>query len=498
MRENDAKGPEAPSSAVEVAALLAGAPPERHVHNAIDQIRAHLKSSGQRLVVLDDDPTGSQSVHDVPVLTAWSVSDLSAAMEGPDRVIFVLTNSRSMAAPEAVGVIHEVATNLNEAAPHLVQQIRFVSRSDSTLRGHFPDETDELQAVASGGARPYNGVLLCPAFFEAGRVTIDDIHWTTVGDRLVPVGDTEFARDRAFGYTSSNLRDWVVEKSGGRIGRDDVASLSLSAIRLGGPPAVRDALAQLDGGQTIVVNAAAYSDLEVVVLGLLEAESQGRRFICRTGPSFVRVRAGIHSRGPLKTSDLYPDGARSGHGLVVVGSHTAQTSRQMAAATGHCVLAECEIQVPRLLQDDTAFAAEVDRVITQVTAALRQQNVLLFTSRTVAPTSEAAGALTASARVSKALTAVVAGIVPRQPLRWLVAKGGITSSDLATRGLGVRAARVLGQIFPGMVSVWRLEIGGTNTVGMPYVVFPGNVGDDWALVRVLETLQACTAQLEAD
>lgn len=341
MGDDEAKKAEALFSAVDVAAPLADAPPERHVHNAIDQIRAKLNANGQRLVVLDDDPTGSQSVHDVPVLTAWSVSDLRSAMKGPDRVVFVLTNSRSMAASEAVGVIHEVATNLSEAAPHLVEQIRFVSRSDSTLRGHFPDETDELQAVASGGGRSYNGVLLCPAFLEAGRVTIDDVHWTTVGDRLVPVGETEFARDRAFGYTSSNLRDWVAEKSARRIGRDDVASLSLSTIRLGGPAAVRDALARLDGGQTIVVNAAAYSDLEVVVLGLLEAESLGRRFVCRTGPSFVRARAGIQPRGPLAASDLYPDGARSGHELVVLGSHTALTSRQMAAATSRCVLAQC-------------------------------------------------------------------------------------------------------------------------------------------------------------
>jgi uncharacterized protein YgbK (DUF1537 family) len=61
----------------------------------------------------------------------------------------------------------------------------------------------------------------------------------------------------------------------------------------------------------------------------------------------------------------------------------------------------------------------------------------------------------------------------------LIAKGGITSSDIATKSLKVKLAMVAGSILPG-VPVWKL---GEESLfpGMHYVIFPGNVGGDDAL-----------------
>jgi uncharacterized protein YgbK (DUF1537 family) len=75
------------------------------------------------------------------------------------------------------------------------------------------------------------------------------------------------------------------------------------------------------------------------------------------------------------------------------------------------------------------------------------------------------------------LISIVRGLQVRP--RFLIAKGGITSSDVATRGLGVRRALVRGQILPG-VPVWRLGAE-ARFPGLDYVVFPGNVGGDTAL-----------------
>ncbi|KAL4396929.1 hypothetical protein AHAS_Ahas01G0141000 [Arachis hypogaea] len=50
--------------------------------------------------------------------------------------------------------------------------------------------------------------------------------------------DTEFAKDVAFGYKSSNLHDWVEEKTGGRIPASTVASVSIKLLRKGVPDAV--------------------------------------------------------------------------------------------------------------------------------------------------------------------------------------------------------------------------------------------------------------------
>jgi uncharacterized protein YgbK (DUF1537 family) len=75
----------------------------------------------------------------------------------------------------------------------------------------------------------------------------------------------------------------------------------------------------------------------------------------------------------------------------------------------------------------------------------------------------------------------------RRP-RYLLAKGGITSSDIATRGLGIRRALVLGQILPG-VPVWQSGPE-SRFPGMPYIVFPGNVGGVEALAEVCKQLKA--------
>jgi uncharacterized protein YgbK (DUF1537 family) len=87
--------------------------------------------------------------------------------------------------------------------------------------------------------------------------------------------------------------------------------------------------------------------------------------------------------------------------------------------------------------------------------------------------------------VSAAVTEVVRGALPARPA-WVVAKGGITSHDVAVRGLGIRRATVLGQLLPGMVSVFRPIDAAPEVVGTPYVVFAGNVGDETTLASVID------------
>ena len=71
--------------------------------------------------------------------------------------------------------------------------------------------------------------------------------------------------------------------------------------------------------------------------------------------------------------------------------------------------------------------------------------------------------------------------------RYILAKGGITSSDIATRALNVKKAMVLGQILPG-VPVWKLGAE-SRFPNLAYIVFPGNVGDDRALIAVVRQLK---------
>jgi uncharacterized protein YgbK (DUF1537 family) len=443
-------------------------------------------ADGLLLGVLDDDPTGSQAVHGVQVVTALEEEAYAAALAGPAATCFVLTNTRSLDEPAAAGVNVRAARGLVSVAERRGTRVQLVSRSDSTLRGHVMAEVAALESVRRATAgRGYDGVLLVPAFLEAGRLTAGDIHWARAGGRLVPVGETEFARDAAFGYRASNLRDFVAEKSGGTIRRDDVASIGLADIRLGGPERVRELLAGARDGRWVVVNATEYSDLEAVAAGVLIAERAGSSFLFRTGPSFVRALAGMDPRAPLRSADIWPAGGPppGGHGLVVVGSHVGQTSRQLAALRARGGIASVELDVPAVVAG-REVAADTAR---QVIAALHDGDVLLYTSRAVATGTDGAGSLAIARTVSAALSRIAGQALAARPA-WIVAKGGITSHDIAQQGLGIRRAEVAGQLFPGVISLLRPLDAAPGAIGVPYVVFAGNVGDDETLADVVSIL----------
>jgi uncharacterized protein YgbK (DUF1537 family) len=305
-----------------------------------------------------------------------------------------------------------------------------------------------------------------------------------VSGKLTPAGDTEFAQDATFGYTSSNLRDFIAEKSDGTITADQVHRITLDDIRLGGPSRVAEVLDGVTGGAFVVVNATDYADLEIVVLGLLEVQDHGRSFGYRSGPSFVRALAGLEPQEPLAAQQIWPGGNPGGHGLVVVGSHVGLTSRQVAKAQERGGMTETELHVPTLIDPDRrdAHVAEIGR---QVVEALATSDVLLFTSRTLMRGGDADDSLAISRNVSTAVIEVVQAALAAHPA-WVVAKGGITSHDVAVRGLGIRRAEVMGQLFPGMVSVFRPIEAAPEAVGTPYVVFAGNVGDDDTLAEVVD------------
>ena len=325
-------------------------PAELALPDARARIRAAHLRSGRRIVVLDDDPTGSQTVHDVTAVFALDAAEYAQALAGPGSTCFILTNSRSLSEPDAVRLTYRAGCELFALAARMGVPVSVVSRGDSTLRGHLIAEVRALlaarQEVTGHG---FDGVLLVPCYVEAGRFTVADTHWAMVDGHPVPVGETEFARDVTFGYSSSDLRDVVVEKSRGEIDRRDVLSLTLEDIRGGGPQRVAEVLSGVRGGRFVVVNAVTYADLEVAVLGLQEAERGGQEFLHRSGPSFVRALAGQEPQPPLAARQIWPAGRPSGHGLVVVGSHVGLTNSQVEVARGDAGMVEVVVDVPEVL-----------------------------------------------------------------------------------------------------------------------------------------------------
>lgn len=241
--------------------------PDEYPDNAQGQIaRILTTTSPNRLVVLDDDPTGTQTSHDISVLTVWDLPTLIAEFdELSSPGFFILTNSRAYPPVEAEKLLREVCHNVALAAKATRQGVDVVLRSDSTLRGHFPLEVDIAQEVFGA----VDAWVLAPFFHQGGRVTLNDVHYVAEGDRLVPAGSTQFARDATFGYASSNLKDYVREKASGRFTPELLHSVSIDEIRNGGPDGVCKKLVGLPRGAVVIVNAAAESDMHVFVAGLL-------------------------------------------------------------------------------------------------------------------------------------------------------------------------------------------------------------------------------------
>ena len=462
-------------------ATLADLPPV-WPESRLAAIQAKLPRAA-KLVVLDDDPTGTQTVYDVPVLTTWTVDDLAAELAAPGPVFYILTNSRSLPLPAAQALNAEIGARLAAAQAQTGRRAVVVSRSDSTLRGHYPGEVD---ALATALGLDDAATLIIPFFLEGGRYTIDNVHYVAEGDQLIPAAQTPFARDAAFGYRHSDLREWVAEKTGGRVAPEDVAAVTLDHLRRGGPATVATTLSGLVAGQVAVVNAAHLRDLEVLVDALLDVEATGKQFVYRTAASFVQIRVGLPTRPLLAAADLKlsPEGG----GLFVVGSYVPKTTGQVAELLALPEIAPVEIAVPALL-DSARRAAEIARCRAAVDAALAaDRDTVVYTSRDLITGDDAAASLAIGQQVSSAVVAIVAGLTERP--RYLVAKGGITSSDIATQALGIRRALVLGQILPG-VPVWQTGAEsqrGPSGRGLPYIVFPGNVGGSDALVQIAQRL----------
>ncbi|MCW8963354.1 MAG: four-carbon acid sugar kinase family protein [Gammaproteobacteria bacterium] len=432
-----------------------------------------------KIIVLDDDPTGSQTVHSCLLLTRWDVDTLKEGLRDKAPLFFVLTNTRGIDAESAANITREVCINLKQALDELAaagQVINplVVSRSDSTLRGHYPVETD----VIAEELGPFDAHFMVPAFFEGGRFTKDSVHYLVVDDVPVPVHKTEFARDSVFGYQHSYLPDYVEEKTRGRIQSGDVERFQLEDVR--GDSLAR--LMKLENNACCVVDCETQDDLNHFSNQLMEAASQGKRFLFRSAASLLTALAQLPPQ-PVKAEDMsrYVSDARPG--VVLVGSHVQKTTQQLHELLKMPGLRPVEIDVDQIeKQRDKLFESVMEDIIE---THLSGDTVVIFTSRVEKTFASQADRLDFGIQVSNFLMDIVRNLPVR--VGFLISKGGITSNDVLSKGLNLRASRVVGQILPGC-SVVRCASDHERFADLPVVIFPGNVGDEFSLAKAYERL----------
>lgn len=471
--------------------LCANAPVEKKIP-ATQVATAAKEANSPIFIVLDDDPTGTQSVANLPVLTKWEPADLRWALDTGAPAIYVMTNSRSLDPEAARRVNEEVVAATYAAAGD--QPVAFVSRSDSTLRGHYPLEPDTLAAaVKNHSGQEIDGVVLVPAFSDAGRITVNAVHYagnTKTG--FVPVGETEFAKDATFGYQNSSLPAWVEEKTAGRFTQDQVITISLADLRSHDLSGAVAKLMEAEHQQPIVVDCVSEDDLRLLSLALIAAEEQGKTFVYRVGPPFVRARIGQAAHEPLSVAQIQR--SKQGidtapYGLVVIGSHVQLTTRQLQTLVANQKVQQIELDVQTILGPDRD--QHLKDLVRQISCALDTTTVVFQTSRKLITGTDGADSLAISRKVSAALVQVVREVLDLVKPAFVIAKGGITSSDVASKGLEIRHALVVGPMLPGIVSLWSAQDG--PAAGIPYIVFAGNVGDDESLNQVTAKLLAAAS-----
>ncbi|MGC9524729.1 MAG: four-carbon acid sugar kinase family protein [Limnospira sp.] len=432
-----------------------------------------------KIIVLDDDPTGSQTVHSCLLLTRWDVDTLRLGLADQSPIFFILTNTRALTPEDANAVTREVTHNLKEAiAAESVQDFMVVSRSDSTLRGHYPIETDAIAEELG----PFDAHFLVPAFFEGGRITRNGIHYLNVDGVDTPVHETEFARDSVFGYHHSYLPDYVAEKTGGKIPAEAVEVFKLDTLRNG----TLDRLMHLTGNQCVGVDGETQADLDRFASDVLTAASRGKRFLFRSAASILTSLAALGSQ-PLPPEEMGKYTRHQKPGVVLMGSHVKKSTRQLERLLEEADVVGVEVDVSHLLEDTPARREELCRQICDRVAAIHAEGKtpVIYTSREEITFENTQVRLKFGATVSALLMDIVQGLP--EDIGFLISKGGITSNDVLSTGLALRTARLLGQVLPGC-SMVKTPANHPQFPNLPVVLFPGNVGDADGLATVCRRL----------
>lgn len=438
-----------------------------------DTFNKELESLDYKIVVLDDDPTGTQTVKDLPVYTDWTESLLTDAFEQPNNMFYILTNSRALNALETTQLHQELSKNIENVSQKLNKPYLIISRGDSTLRGHFYLEPNVLNETAT---KPFNAVFYLPEFFEGDRYTYKGIHYLKEDNQYIPVSESEFANDTTFGFDSTSMADFIEEKSQGEIKSENVFHITLDQIRNREKEQILNTFGDLNNFDAVVVDALNDEDMDYFTACLVEyLKYHNKKFIFRTAASFVKSIC----ETPGEIINLQNYKKNNNGGIIIVGSHVKKSSSQLKHLLENANINAIEFDVKAVTQSN--FQDYIDKLTTEVENIITKgKDVVIYTSRDVIKTGDLTNNLSISTNISNGLVSIIKRL-SIQP-NFIIAKGGITSSDVATKGLNIKKAKVIGQITKG-VPVW-LTGNEAKYHHMPYVIFPGNVGEVDTLTKV--------------
>ncbi len=447
-----------------------------------------------KIIIFDDDPTGSQTVYGCPLLLNWDEKTLEKTFIKSSPLIFILANTRSLSSVLAVKKIREICSSIKKF--FLIQGYSkddyfYISRGDSTLRGHGVLEP----AILAEELGPFHATFHIPAFLEGGRTTENGIHYLNG----IPVHNTDFGRDNIFGFSTSDLAKWIEEKSFGKIQAENILHIEIKQLDMAfnnkdGFKSLLSFLFELENNISVVVDAKLPHHLETLARAI-KVVSKEKRFLFRTAASFINSLSGLPPN-PKDTSDLVSLKSKNNQfeykpGLIMVGSHVKLATDQLKVLLKDNSCEGLEIPVSQLagifaLEDCEQEILELENILlSKIDNILDTKKIpVLFTTREEMKFSSDSKRMNFGLELAEFMAILVGKITNK--LGYIISKGGITTQLLLQKGLKFNQVDLKGQILPGL----SIVTSNSDQYDLPVVTFPGNLGNEKTLLESFRLMES--------
>ena len=444
-----------------------------------------------KVIVIDDDPTGSQTVNNCLLLLKWDYSTLIKGFQSKSNLFFILANTRSLSENDAKLRLVEICNALKKviSKESYKEEFIFVSRGDSTLRGHNFLEPKIMNDCLG----PFDATFHIPAFIEGKRMTIDGDHFVD----NVPVSQTIFAKDKIFGYKTSNVKQLLFQKSKSQLKFNDIQNLKISELKVlesKEKNIVFNKIRNLKENSHVIVDIENYSQLEKFSLSIKKLSKQ-KKFLFRTAASFISSISAVkdNPKEPFFYSLIRRKNREKKFlpGFLVIGSYVELTTMQLKEflEISDCIPIELDVfeflRISKLKSNQDQLVFFKNKLLAQIRSILKQENTpVLFTSRKEVSLAKNDEQVNFYNSLAHFISELVSDL--KNEIGYLVSKGGITSNVILSNGFKANYVYLQGQIITGVSLVtFKLE----NDENLPIVTFPGNIGNQDSLVKVWRILE---------
>jgi len=446
-----------------------------------------------KIIIIDDDPTGSQTVSGCHLILKWDYQTLLKGLKSSSNLLFILANTRSLSEKDVKIRLTEICSSLKEIMNNSLfaeEEFVVISRGDSTLRGHNFIEPFIINDLLG----PFDATFYIPAFIEGNRTTVNGNHFVD----NVPINKTIFSKDKIFGFNTSNVKELIIEQSNYQLDSNNIENIFIKdfeVLETNQPNKLYRYMAKLNNNKKVIVDIEDYSHLDKFS-GIVKSLLKKRKFLFRSAASFISSLSDVKR---IQKDHIYfsklrrkNNNNKTMQGLIVVGSYVELTTLQLNKVLEISLCKPIEINVLKLyaffkLEDNLKHINSLKKLLlNSIRQNLIQNSIpILYTSREIISPRDKNELIQFQLFLSTFISEIVSAI--KNEIGYLISKGGITTNTIISKGLQADSVYLEGQILPG-ISLVTLNLQ-KQKGKLPIVTFPGNIGNHMSLLKALEILE---------